>query len=678
MAIPTSPSVVVLENDISIFTPNINSSVVGIVGFANKGPINKPTLITSQENLIRKFGNPDTGLLGQGLEGALEVLEATNQLYFVRGIDTASVSSYASAAVTVGACPAVLVSGYVPSINPSSISYQTKSHDGTQSAEGIVTLVSSVDTVGDTSAIERVKIFQQAFNSSVLGSQDVFAFAEGNSVFLASKFAGSGASLQVSANADDGDVLEGLGFSGLNINGVAADGYLTDGISGTNLTVSGYSSSDVAVNLYSIYPGAGYNLSSLRDGSTRGVSIEVNNLSTRDQLVVNNDGSQVESYNAIELAASSANSVEFLLNINEDSNQSEYVFAELEKSEADYIAPSLFGEQAAQAGFIGGFNQDNLPDATPRFLKLIGGTYNLGGGDSGATNATSLIGKAVNKTGIYALDDDSLNISIGIVPGVTDDAVQNAFITLAESSKNFLALVAPPFGLDEVQDAIQWINGQDAAIRATALNSSYAAVYWPWVQIFNAFAGAEEYYDPSIFAARQCVFTDAVSEPWFAPAGFRRGRLTKPTDVEIALNQGDRDALYSNSINPITKDPTTGITIFGQKTTQRAPTALDRVNVRRLMIYTRKVLLELGKPFQFEPNDQFTWELVEESINPFLDDLLARRAITEGSVKCDSTTNTPARVDRNELWCSVTIKPTKAAESIVFEVNLTSQSATIN
>jgi phage tail sheath protein FI len=96
------------------------------------------------------------------------------------------------------------------------------------------------------------------------------------------------------------------------------------------------------------------------------------------------------------------------------------------------------------------------------------------------------------------------------------------------------------------------------------------------------------------------------------------------------------------------------------------------------MIYTRKVLLELGKPFQFEPNDQFTWELVEESINPFLDDLLARRAIVEGSVKCDSTTNTPARVDRNELWCSVTIKPTKAAETIVFEVNLTSQSATIN
>jgi phage tail sheath protein FI len=96
------------------------------------------------------------------------------------------------------------------------------------------------------------------------------------------------------------------------------------------------------------------------------------------------------------------------------------------------------------------------------------------------------------------------------------------------------------------------------------------------------------------------------------------------------------------------------------------------------MIYVRKTLLELGKPFQFEPNDQFTWEQVEDAINPFLNDLLARRAILEGAVKCNSETNTPARVDRNELWCSVTIKPTKAAETIVFEVNLTSQSATIN
>ena len=659
MAIPTSPSVVVLENDISIFTPNIDSSVVGIVGFANKGPVNKPTLITSQENLIRKFGQPDTTLQGQAIEGALEILEATNQLYFVRGIAATSVSAFASAAVPLGTPPAVQVSGYTPSINASTVSYTITDNAGVTTETGTVDLVSSV--TNNT----RTKIFEAAFNPDVLGDQDVYAFVEGSNIFLASKYAGSGATMTLSANDS------ALGFSSLGAFGAA----ISDTV-GHNVTVSGLTASAVNANVYSIYPGAGYNLSAMRDGSTRGVSVEINNLSVRDQVVINNDGSQVESFNRIELSPSSAQSIEFLLNVNEDNNKSEYIFVEIEDdSETAYDAPNLFGTTATAIG-LNGFT--NSPIGTPRFLKLVEGTYPLAGGDSGATTASDLVGTAAAKTGIYALDDDALNVSIGLLPGITDDTVQNAFVSLAESSKNFLALVAPPFGLSEVQDAIKWINGQSGDTRDSALNSSYAAVYWPWVQVFNPFAGAEEYYDPTIFAARQCVFTDAVSEPWFAPAGFNRGRLTKPTDTEIKLNQGDRDALYSNSVNPISNDPNTGITIFGQRTTQRTPTALDRVNVRRLMIYLRKVLLELGKPFQFEPNDQFTWELVEDAINPFLDDLLARRAIVEGSVKCDSTTNTPARVDRNELWCSVTIKPTKAAETIVFEVNLTSQSATIN
>jgi phage tail sheath protein FI len=657
MAIPTSPSVVVLENDVSIYTPNINSSVVGLVGFANKGPVNKPTLITSQENLIRLFGKPDVTLKGQGIEGALEILEATNQLYFVRGIDPTKTLAYASASVAVGASPALVVSGYNPA-SGSSIYYSITDNATNTAVTATVAIASSTDFTTSNAIIEN------AFNASITSDQDVFAYVEGSDLFLASKFAGSGATLQLSAPAP-------IGFRAVDISGV---------VSGTgaasNITVNGYTSSDVGLIVNSIYPGSDYNLTTLRNGNAQGVSIEIENLSTRDRIGINSDGALAESFNPIQLGPSGVDSVEFILNSTLINNQSEYVFAELEKSSSAYSAPNQFGSKADAAGFAG-FGQ-TASDGTPRFLKVIEGTYGLADGESGGSSAVDLIGSKATKTGIYALDDDGLNISIGLIPGIEDDSVQNAFISLAETSKNFMAIVSPPYALNEVQEAIQWMNGQDPTSRVAALNSSYAAVYWPWVQVFNAFAGADEWYDPAIFAARQCVFTDAVSEPWFAPAGFRRGRLTKPTATEIVVNQGDRDALYSNSINPISNDPTTGITIFGQRTTQRAPTALDRVNVRRLMIYIRKVLLELGKPFQFEPNDQFTWELVEDSINPFLDDLLARRAILEGAVKCDSTTNTPARVDRNELWCSVTIKPTKAAETIVFEVNLTSQSATIN
>jgi hypothetical protein len=109
MALPTSPSVVVLENDQSIYTPNVQSSVVGIVGFADKGPINKATLITSQNQLLNVFGKPSSDIPGQGLEGALEILEATNQVYFVRVVQDAGAAAAANATVsaTLGFCPAV-------------------------------------------------------------------------------------------------------------------------------------------------------------------------------------------------------------------------------------------------------------------------------------------------------------------------------------------------------------------------------------------------------------------------------------------------------------------------------------------------------------------------------------------------------------------------------------------
>jgi len=657
MALPTSPSVVVIENDISVFAPNVDSSVVGLVGFANKGPTNKATLITSPENLIRKFGEPNSTIPGQGLEGAIEILEATNQLYFVRGIDPDKTLAYASATVAVGASPALVVSGYDPAL-PSSIYYSITDNATNTAVTATVTIASSTDFTTSNAIIEN------AFNPSITSDQDVFAYIEGSDLFLASKFAGSGATLQLSAPAP-------IGFRAVNISGaVSSTGAASD------ITVNGYTSSDVNLIVNSIYPGSDYNLTTLRNGNAQGVSIEIENLSTRDRIGINSDGALAESFNPIQLGPSGVDSVEFILNSTLINNQSEYVFAELEKSTSAYLAPNQFGSKADAAGF-GGFGQ-TASDGTPRFLKVIEGTYGLADGESGGASATHLIGSKTTKTGIYALDDDGLNISIGLIPGITDDSVQNAFISLAETSKNFMAIVSPPYALNEVQEAIQWMHGQDLSSRVAALISSYAAVYWPWVQVFNAFAGADEWYDPSIFAARQCVFTDSVNDPWFAPAGFRRGRLTKPTNTEVRVNQGDRDALYVHNINPIANEPQTGIVVFGQKTAQRLPTALDRVNVRRLMIYVRKVLLQLGKPFQFEPNDSFTWEQVTDAVKPFLTDLISRRAITEGAVKCDSSTNTPLRVDRNELWCSVTIKPTKAAETVVFEVNLTSQSATIS
>ena len=194
------------------------------------------------------------------------------------------------------------------------------------------------------------------------------------------------------------------------------------------------------------------------------------------------------------------------------------------------------------------------------------------------------------------------------------------------------------------------------------------------MKMFNTFTNVDEYISPDIFAIRQMCFTDGNFDAWFAPAGLVRGRLTKPVDVEYVLNQGDRDAMYGagNCVNPVTKFTTDGIVLWGQRTTQRAATSLDRINVRRLMIVIRKMLLASTRQFVFEPNDAATWQRILNAVSPMLADIQSRRGITEFKVICDGTTNTPLRIDRSELWCKVIIQPTKAAEVIVFELNLTS------
>lgn len=669
MALPTSPAVVVLENDQSIYTPNIQSSVVGIVGFADKGPTNKATLVTSQTDLLNKFGKPSSDIPGQGLEGALEILEATDQIYFVRAAGSDALNATVSA--PLGFCPAVIVSGTTVNTNVTSLIYSVTDNNGVvQTSNQLVSLASSTGFTSMSS------ILLNFFNPSLVNDNDVMAMNYDGSTFLVGKYAGSNARLSVSCPESYSAIpfgLHSIGVSGQPLN------------PGFNITASGGSSNastGLYAKFYSNYPGTGYNLETLRDGSIKGVSIEIENKSPlRDNVVVNSEGSARESF-LVNLSPSAETSIEYLLVNDETNNSSDYVYTDILSGTSPYTMPNDFADQLSnviQFSFGG-----STTSGPARFVKLLEGTYGLAGGDSGystteegdSADRTALIGSSADKSGLYALDDDSLNISIATIPGITNQSVQNALITLAETSKNFVAVVAPPYGLDSTQEAVEWMNGKGT--RTSPINNSYAAVYWPWVQTFNFYAGADEWYDPAIFAARQMVFTDAVAEPWFAPAGFRRGRLTKPTDVEVVLNQGDRNVLYENNLNPVSKEIQDGITIMGQKTAQRLPTALDRVNVRRLMIFIRKTLLQLGKPFQFEPSDPLTWELVEDALRPFIDDLLARRAILEGDVKCDFTTNTPLRRDRNELWCAITIKPTKAAETIVFEVNLTNQSATIN
>ena len=690
-----SPGVFVIEKDISQYAPTINSSVVGIVGFASKGPVNKATLITSPNQLVDTFGPPSENITGQGLEGSIEILEQTNSMYYVRA--AGSNAANASASVPIGSCPAIeLSAGSYGTDNAIYLKVQVTDNNGVSgfSTPKEYSIPAGTGTGGQAAAIK--KIVGGSLDAAKVGC--FFDTNTSTTGYMVGSHAGSGTVLGVSAYStaaftDDGSTAGLYVLREMDPGSGDPIGTTAQPVSAVQAFGSTFLANDLSGIMYqtqSLHPGAGYNAGTKSNGDTSGNSIEIKNLAgPYVNLVVNEDGVAKENFK-VSLVANT-DFVEDKINTGSLQNlTSDTIQGSMFFSGADAASPVALTSFPSKIQTIGlnvlhGASGAAGPEASvnARFAKMITGTTSMSSGDNGiptdtTDQNTALIGDASvdPKTGMQSLDDEVLNISLAIVPGITAQTVQNALITLAESTQAFLAVVSPPYAVGTVQNAIDWSNGQTDT-RTAAITSNYAAIYWPWVQTFSVNDAKDRWYDPGIYGIRQMVHTDAVSDPWFAPAGFIRGRLNRPTDTEVKLNQGDRDSMYSggNVLNPIVNFVRQGITIFGQRTAQRNPTALDRINVRRLLIQVRKVILESTRRFVFEPNDEFTWSQIEGVLNPFLDDIRRRRGITQFRVVCDETVNTPARVDRNELWCKVLIKPTKTAEILIFEVNLTNQSA---
>jgi hypothetical protein len=211
-------------------------------------------------------------------------------------------------------------------------------------------------------------------------------------------------------------------------------------------------------------------------------------------------------------------------------------------------------------------------------------------------------------------------------------------------------------------------------------NDVYMSVFYPSCQTTDL-AGSVVVQPPSHMMLRTILRSDEVSYPWLAPAGTRRGVVDNALRigyvnsetgefVTLGVNQGLRDVLYEIDINPITFVPGVGITNFGNKTATNIASALDRINVARLVAYIRNRLQDIGKAYLFEPNDQITRNQLSSSINGLMIDLLNKRGIYDYLVVCDLTNNTPARIDRNELWVDIAIEPVKAVEFIYIPLRL--------
>jgi hypothetical protein len=241
-----------------------------------------------------------------------------------------------------------------------------------------------------------------------------------------------------------------------------------------------------------------------------------------------------------------------------------------------------------------------------------------------------------------------------------------------------------PLRLEPTGVSIQaWSSGASGGVLtdgALTIADPYLAVYYPSA-LGNDLNGNTIAVPASHMALRTMIRSDNASYPWFAPAGSIRGLVDNATSlgyvnatsgefVQFGLPVGLRDTLYEAKINPITYLPGAGLTIYGQKTRNSITSALDRINVARLVCYLRDRLNKLARPFLFEPNDKITRDQIKQITEQMLNDLVAKRALYDYLVVCDTTNNTPVRIDRNELWLDVAIEPVKAVEFIYIPLRI--------
>jgi phage tail sheath protein FI len=210
----------------------------------------------------------------------------------------------------------------------------------------------------------------------------------------------------------------------------------------------------------------------------------------------------------------------------------------------------------------------------------------------------------------------------------------------------------------------------EVTAQSNAKNTSYAASYWPWVQTIDPDSAQLVWVPASTMIGGVYAYNDSVSEPWFAPAGINRGGLSSVVRAEKKLSQANRDTLYTNKVNPIATFPGTGVVVYGQKTLQTKASALDRVNVRRLLISLKSYIGQVANNLVFEQNTIATRTSFLNQVNPYLESVQQRQGLYAFKVVMDSSNNTPDVIDRNQLVGQIYLQPTKTAEFVYLNFNI--------
>lgn len=319
-----------------------------------------------------------------------------------------------------------------------------------------------------------------------------------------------------------------------------------------------------------------------------------------------------------------------------------------------------------------------IVDNTGTGAPPLNGTYTLVGGTNGIPADAEdqdalLIGSQVASTGMMALSEpEQTDIDLLAVPGHSSTDVVLAMLDLCQNKRSdCFAIIDPPFGMG-VREVVQWQNGSHP-LNLTRFDSDFGALYWPWVKVRDTYNRIDVWLPPSCVVLSTYIHSDNLTHPWFAPAGEDRGTVFNVSAVYTQPSSDERDQMQGNRncVNPIIKfSDSANFVVFGQKTLQRLPTALDRVNVRRMLLYVEKLIRRRARRILFDPHDDILRSQFVQIATDVLNQVRKDRGLNDFFVKCDAELNPSDVVDRNEMRAKIGVQPERAAEFMFIEFSV--------
>jgi phage tail sheath protein FI len=421
----------------------------------------------------------------------------------------------------------------------------------------------------------------------------------------------------------------------------------------------------------------------LASGSTDNIRWEVTNLNTGSGTfnVLIRQGNDTSNSKIV---------LEAFNNVNLDPNSSRYIAAVIGDQKLNYDSTNfqmqLSGSYSNSSKFV---RVKSVNYSTPNYINSNGvansaytsslpanGSGSLDGAFAGATGTTlatsainfydtittqtqGLIGSDYNNMISLFGNPEAYKFNVLFTPGLLNDShptqITNIILNTQNRGDNLFVL-----------DLVSYSGTVSAALTQAqvSLDTSYAATYWPWVRIIDPATGKQVWIPASTVIPGVYAFNDKVAAPWFAPAGINRGGLSTVLQAQYKLTQANRDALYASNVNPIATLPKQGVVVYGQKTLQKSQSALDRVNVRRLMIEMKNYIRQIADTVVFEQNTISTRNSFIAKVTPFLEGIQQKQGLYAYKVVMDNTNNGPAVIDNNQLIGQIYIQPTRTAEFI--------------